>query len=160
MHAFTILSTLLLGSTGIWAAPTAAGSDSSPNLTVLVRAEDGSYAPSDDMAKTVHARLSKRDSELSILSKRQSSGTVAACSSSDCTDCTTLYNGSFTNSGNCLAAANTACLVITNLENANVQYWSGTACTGRHTSYGTCGTATSNVMSPGTQSLAIQTGCL
>ncbi|CAI7661897.1 unnamed protein product [Penicillium crustosum] len=108
-------STMILLAFGVQsnlASPT-----SSPNITVMVRDENFAYHESEEMANVVLSR----NAESSLV--KRSHATVQACRTSSCTDCTTVFDGSFVSPSACIPAENTACLIVSNLEDATIWNW-------------------------------------
>lgn len=103
------------------AAPTDHGNHRS--LSVYIRNAAGSYAHSESMARDIE----RRGSDSSSLLER-SGATVQACYTSSCTNCYVVWDGSFTSNSACLSASNTACLIISNLQDANVEFWNSKFC--------------------------------
>lgn len=80
------------------------------------------------------------------------------------------YNSNSDPEGNCYDASNCECMVVTELQNANVQYWTGGAgadCTGESSTYNLlCGDVIPSSSQPnytmsttGTNSLSVNVGC-
>ena len=145
-----VFGTLALFSTihSSFASPTP-----SPNITVMVRNESYAYHPSEEMRNTVLARHAENPIE------KRSFAKVQACLTASCTDCRTLWDAQFTTGTSCISAANTACLIISDLDDANVWYWSGTACNGRNSHYSGCPKGKNSVGAPNTQSIGVHPGC-
>lgn len=171
----------LFGATST-AAPTDTGEN--PSLSVLIRDADGSYAHNEIMARDIQ----RRGDESSSLIKR-ATATVQACYTSSCTNCYVLWDGTFTSNSACLSATNTACLIISNLSGANIQFWNrefhglficylkyesndqvlgelistsrstDAGCNGANTVYRGCSANAVDVSAPGTNSLGVHTGC-
>ncbi len=105
---------LVLGVTTVAAMP---ATDLHPNLVAFIRDENSAYHPSEEMAKAVKAR-----SDEFGLTKR-AHATVQACFTNTCTNCYTVWDASFSSNSACLSAINTACLIISDLDDANVEFW-------------------------------------
>lgn len=158
MHAtktliMSIAALLLVGSNIVTAMPALESEPFLPNLTALIRGDDRSYQHSEDMAASIRTNAATFG-----LTKR-SYGTVKACYQSSCTDCHTVWDGSFTGGTSCLSADNTACLIISNLDHANVEFWNHAGCNGRHTVWRGCGESPEDVSAPGTNSIGVHSGC-
>lgn len=125
----------------------------SDDITVYVRDTNFAYHPSEEMAHAVRARNAD-----DTIAKR-SYATVQACYTSSCTDCYTVFNAAFVTSTSCISAENTACLIISNLENAHVHFWSHAGCNENMSQFNDCPAGTNNVAAPGTESIGIHTGC-
>lgn len=140
---------VLLGAASVSAVPAPAAE----SLTVFVRGENNTYAVSEDAAASIRARSTPDD-----IAKR-SYGSVQGCYGSDCTNCHSIFEGNFERNTGCLSATSVACLIISNLDDANVQFWNGGACSGRNTVYRGCGQNSAHVQAPGTNSLGVHIGC-
>ncbi|KUJ08306.1 uncharacterized protein LY89DRAFT_677176 [Mollisia scopiformis] len=139
---------LLLASSPVVSTPVA-----SDTLRVFIRADDGSYSPSESMASVIKARSSDWSLE------KRSTATVKACSDAGCSNCNTVFDGSLDKNTGCLQAINTACLIVSNLNDANIQFWNHNECNGRSTVWRGCGSNNAFVSAPGTNSLGVHTGC-
>ncbi|KAJ9237806.1 hypothetical protein DTO166G5_3369 [Paecilomyces variotii] len=133
--------------------PTSSKAYASPGVKVLLRDENFAYHPSEDMAHIVKAR----DTNLSL--EKRDSATVQACLTPSCTDCTTVYDSTFTTASACIAAVNTACLIVSNLNDANIEYWNHAGCNGNNSDYSGCPPGTNSVGAPGTNSIGVHPGC-
>jgi hypothetical protein len=125
MFSTNTLATLLplfLGAPVISSSPVPpSANDALSSVIAIVRGENSTYTISEDTTSLI-----KRDPDtygLGHLAKRESYATVQACYTSSCTNCYTVWDGSFSSNSACLSATNTACLIISNLQNANVEFW-------------------------------------
>ncbi|KGO40504.1 hypothetical protein PEX1_032210 [Penicillium expansum] len=103
---------------------------SSPHTMVMIRDENFAYHKSEEMANIILARNSE-----SPLVKR-SHAKVA-----------------------CIPADNTACLIVSNLDDANIWTWNHAGCNGRNTDHKGCPTGENTFGSPGTNSIGVHPGC-
>lgn len=102
----------------------------SGNVTVFIRHSDNAYHPSHDMANTINAR------NAALPLAKCSSGMVEACYTAECTQCYVLFANSLTTNTSCNVAINTACLIVSDMNNAKVVFWNKAGCNGRSTTYG------------------------
>ncbi|KAI1118206.1 hypothetical protein F5Y14DRAFT_447088 [Nemania sp. NC0429] len=152
LKIFTLRATalLLLGAQSAAALPSPS---SGGNIQVYVRDPDFAYHPSEEMAHTIRAR----NAELSL--EKRSHATVQACYTASCTDCHTLFDGDFVTSSSCISATSTACLIISNLDDANIVFWNHGDCDGNMSTFDGCPAGANNVGAPGTNSIGVHTGC-
>lgn len=144
-----LLTTMLMGAAAVQANP---APKALPNMGVFVRGDDYSYAHSEEMAHEIRSNVSS-----SGLDKR-SNAFVQMCTTPSCTGCTTLENGNF-NSFTCFEATNTACIIVGNLDDAQVNYWNHAGCNHHESTYHGCGQPQTNVAAAGTNSIGVQIGC-
>ena len=140
---------LLVVSTSAAALPEAA---SYSNLAVFVRDENFAYTISDE-----HTARVRRDMEAMPIQKR-AHATVQQCYQQGCQDCHTIFDGDFT-SNSCLDAVNTACLIVSNLDDAKISFWNHIGCNHNKSTYNGCNNPATNVNAPGTNSIGVQLGC-
>ncbi|KUM62162.1 hypothetical protein ACN42_g4959 [Penicillium freii] len=126
---------------------------SSSNITVMIRDENFAYHQSEEMANIVLAR----NSETSLV--KRSYATVQACRTSSCTDCTTVFDGSLASPSACIPAENTACLIVSNLEDATIWNWNHAGCNGHNTDHRGCPTGENTFGAAGTNSIGVHPGC-
>ncbi|KAJ5498852.1 hypothetical protein PEXP_087140 [Penicillium expansum] len=126
---------------------------SSPHTMVMIRDENFAYHKSEEMANIILARNSE-----SPLVKR-SHAKVQACRTSSCTDCTTVFDADLSSPSACIPADNTACLIVSNLDDANIWTWNHAGCNGRNTDHKGCPTGENTFGSPGTNSIGVHPGC-
>lgn len=151
----TVATYLLVGTSSVLAMPAAAPDTGMlySGMGVFIRGDDGSYAHSEEMAEVIRSR----NDAAGIL--KRGSANVQACTTSSCTNCRTIFSGSLSSNSACLGAANTQCLIVSNLEDANVVFWNNAGCDGNRSVDGSCGQGTQHVSAPGTKSVGVHTGC-
>lgn len=150
--AFGLATLLLFAATPVASNPIATTPIGPDTITVFIRGDNNTYSPSESMASIIKAR----SSDLGL--EKRSHATVVACSDAGCSACNTVYDGSFDKNSNCLQAINTACLIVSNLQDANIQFWNHKECNGKNTVWRGCG-SNAYVSAPGTNSLGVHTGC-
>ncbi|KAJ5225762.1 hypothetical protein N7468_006987 [Penicillium chermesinum] len=124
-----------------------------PQFEVLVRNESYAYNPSEELRNEVLARRAE------LPFAKRDYATVQICTDASCTNCHTVWDAEFTTASACISAANTECMIISNLNQANIEYWSSPGCHGRNSHYGGCPGGTNAVGSPDTQSIGVHPGC-
>ncbi|PYH92249.1 hypothetical protein BO71DRAFT_400666 [Aspergillus ellipticus CBS 707.79] len=138
-----------------------------PNLGVILQTAPGLFEYSANSSSTIRADFesgkrsplanaasAKRDTHLET---RSSTADIEYCSDSSCSVCTS-YEGTYSNAF-CLSAPDTECIIVYNLEDAHIHYWSSVGCRGRITGYYNCGEQTTRLSAPDTKSIGIQVGC-
>lgn len=146
--AWSTMVLLAFGVQSNLASPT-----SSSNITVMIRDDNFAYHQSEEMANIVLAR----NSETSLV--KRSYATVQACRTSSCTDCTTVFDGSLASPSACIPAENTACLIVSNLEDATIWNWNHAGCNGHNTDHRGCPTGENTFGAAGTNSIGVHPGC-
>ncbi|KGO77501.1 hypothetical protein PITC_038090 [Penicillium italicum] len=126
---------------------------SSPNITVMIRDENFAYHKSEEMANAVLAR----NSEYPLV--KRSHATVQACRTSSCTGCTIVFDNNLASPSACISAENTGCLIVSNLEDANIWTWNHLDCNGRNTNHRGCPTGVNTFGAAGTNSIGVHPGC-
>lgn len=145
--AHGLLALTTLAAYAVSASPTV---EAYPNMHVLIRNHtDSSYIHSKELDAIVRGRFQ------SLPIKKRLHATVQACYNSDCTNCRVIVDGS---TSACIHAAGTECLIIYNLDGANIEYWSGASCSGRNTVYRGCGSSVKQG-APNTNSVGVHGGC-
>lgn len=119
------------------------------DVKVYIRDAANAYHPSPSMINAIKARgLHKR-----------SGATVQACYTASCTECRTIFDSTLSSNSACISASNTACLIVSNLDDANIKYWNRAGCNGNMSEYGDCPEGTNSVGAAGTNSIGVHTGC-
>lgn len=144
---FGLATLLLLAGTPVAATPVA-----SDTLKVFIRGDDYSYSTSESMASVIKAR------SFDWVLEKRSTATVQACNDAACSQCHTVFDGGFDKNSGCLQAIDTACLIVTNLNDANIQFWNHKECNGKNTVWRGCG-SNAHVSAAGTNSIGVHTGC-
>ncbi|KAM5383836.1 hypothetical protein ACJZ2D_001825 [Fusarium nematophilum] len=145
-----ILSCLSMHS--VAAIPTVSSADAVGETQVYIRDADFAYHPSESMTQVIKAR----NAELPM--HKRSTARVEACYAPDCTSCRVVFDGSFESNTPCIPAINTACLIVSNLNDAKVVFWNRAACNGNRNTHKGCGSRV-NVATPGTNSIGVHVGC-
>ncbi|KAE8447026.1 hypothetical protein EG329_011160 [Mollisiaceae sp. DMI_Dod_QoI] len=149
----SIAALLFIGTNIATALPALESEQFLPNLAVLIREDDYSYNHSETMTAAI------RSNAMSFGLAKRANAKVQACSTTSCTDCRTVWDGSFSSNSACIPADNTACLIISNLDDANVQFWNHAGCNGKNTVFRGCSDGAQQRSAPGTNSLGVHTGC-
>ncbi|KAF8854521.1 hypothetical protein BDZ45DRAFT_693355 [Acephala macrosclerotiorum] len=112
----SIASLLLIGTNTVTALPALESEQFLPNLAVLIREDDYSYNHSETIAASI------RSNAMSFGLAKHSNAKVQACATLSCTDCRIIWDGGFSSNSACIPADKMACLIISNLDDANVQF--------------------------------------
>ncbi|KAI1161850.1 hypothetical protein F5B18DRAFT_626676 [Nemania serpens] len=150
IFTFRAAAVLLLSAQSVAALPSPSPDG---NIKVFVRDADFAYHPSEEMAFAIRAR----NAELPL--EKRSHATVQACYTTSCTDCHTVFDGNFESNSDCISATSTACLIVSNLDDAKIEYWNHEGCNGNNSNFEGCPAGSNDVGAPGTNSIGVHTGC-
>ncbi|KAI1125861.1 hypothetical protein F5Y10DRAFT_294246 [Nemania abortiva] len=131
------------------AIPTSPSND----VKVFLRDADFAYRRSEELEAAIHAH-----NALHPLKKR-SHATVESCQTASCTDCTTVWDSDFVANSACIPAKGTNCLIVSNLDDANIWYWAHDDCDGNNTDLKGCPQGKNAAGAPGTNSIGVHVGC-
>ncbi|KAH6643474.1 hypothetical protein BKA67DRAFT_671150 [Truncatella angustata] len=149
--AYTINLTFMLA---FFASPILAVPRNNVNtMKVFVRTDDFAYVESPELATAIAVE------QAALPVEKRSHIQVQACTNADCTSCRTVLNADFSGNTGCLSAQSTACLIISDITSAQVWYWNNNNCNGNLSKFQGCPSGSTNVASPGTNSIGIHTGC-
>ena len=149
----SVAALLFIGTNNVAALPVVESEQTLSNLAVLIRADDYSYGHNETMAAVI------RSNAVSFGLEKRADAKVQACATSSCTDCRVVWDGTFSSNSGCIPADNTACLIISRLDNANIQFWNHAGCNGANTVFRGCEAGDQIRSAPGTNSLGVHTGC-
>ncbi|CZS79345.1 unnamed protein product [Fusarium graminearum] len=122
------------------------------DTVVYIRSDDSGFYKSQDMTQAIKVK------QAALPLHKRSSAKVEACFSPQCTNCRVIYDGSLSSNSPCVQAVNTACLIVSNLNDAKIQAWNKAQCNGNKSTFRGCGART-NFAAPGTNSIGVHIGC-